>query len=311
MPDVNDAITKASAEASAEYEKTVTEPAKTEPVKVEPAQTEPAKEEPVKAADASASDKTETNPLNLTAEDLEAIEADPLLRKAYKTVLRGFTAKTTTLAAERKAIEEDRKVVEWFRADPDNALKTMARMRGFDLGEPKSDTAKAVDAVQDTMVKAFGPEGAVALRPVFEQIVDHIVSQKIEPQRQEVEQLKEVAVEAGIENTVQAFIAELHSADEDYDEDIQQEMADLANKVRKADDVSIKDHLRLLYNSVMHTRTAKSRVSGDLQRLKDARKKSEPVQGTRPAAPTERRITADMSLNDKVALAVELAQQER
>ena len=75
-----------------------------------------------------------------------------------------------------------------------------------------------------------------------------------------------------------------------------------------ADDVPLKDHLRTLYNSVMHTRSQKSRVSADLARLKAARTKSEPTHGTRPAGPVERKITSDMSLNEKVRLAVELAQ---
>ena len=314
MPDLNDKIATASAAASEEYEKANTPEVKAEPTpepKVEP-KAEPAAEPAAEAKpDVKAEAKTEENPLNLTKEDLEAIEADPLLRKAYKTVLRGFTSKTTELAKERKQHEEDLNLLQWFRNDPDNALKALARARGFDLGPPKGEAAKVVDKIQEKMDKTFGPEGAKALRPIFEDLVQTMVDERIKPAAERVDQLEHIATETGVENVVQTFIAELATGDEEYNEEIQSEMAKLAVRLRKANDVPLKDHLRSLYNSVMHEREQKSRVSADLKRLQEARKKTEPIAGVRPTSPVERKMTADMTLNEKVALAVEMARNRQ
>ena len=314
MADISEAIKSASEAASKEYsELQAAEPAETKTEATPAAESEPAAAAtPEPAETKEAPPKDDENLLNLSKDDLEEIEKDPLLRKAYKTMVRGMNEKARALAADRQKNAEDLQLLNWFRADPDNALRTMARIRGLDMGTaPQGAQAPVVDKVTKDMEAAIGPQMTAVLKPVIEGIVKAVVDTEVKPAKAELEQIRQATTEAGIEQVLQTFVAELHENDEDFDESVNDEMAELANKTRKADGVPLKDHLRFLYNSVMYNRAQKQALSTEISRIREAKKKGgEPVNTVRPAGPSEKGLKDFTRLEDKIAFAVELARRE-
>src|SRR3990172_229442 len=73
----------------------------------------------------------------LSAVELDLVNKSPELRKAYRSMVKGFTAKTTALAETRKSLEEKAKIADWIQSDPDAAVETLARMRGKTLAQAK------------------------------------------------------------------------------------------------------------------------------------------------------------------------------
>ena len=142
---IADAASSAAAEVGVVEEKSETEavPVKEETVPVEdkPVEDKPAKERGSdgkfvsKAAEPKEESEEEEEPLGLTADDLAAINADAKLLKAYKSMQRGLTKKTTGLAETRKSLETRAAIADWIQNDPDAAIRAIAAARGVKLAE--------------------------------------------------------------------------------------------------------------------------------------------------------------------------------
>lgn len=273
-----------------------------------PAEAPAAEPEPVEP-------EPETDPLEvLSREDLDRINGDPLMRKMYKTVLRGFHSKSEKFAAEKGQLAERLQIVDWIQSDPENAIRTLARAKGINLAEPaKSEAQTAVDDVEKLAIAQFGPEGADTiklLRPIIEKVAEQLVEQRIAPDRQQLEALRQAAASNAIAGALKAFGAERQTAEEPWDDSIQAEMHSIMQRVKPGENVDIKDYLAVLYNNAVAERDRKTRVKANIDRLKKASTKTETPSNMRPAPVQPRSVTADMSDKDAIALAVELAQAD-
>src|SRR3990172_1569823 len=176
MPDISDDIKNAVASAHEEVtgEKigsgaavvdNTDATAEAVPVKAEADKDEAEPAKPAKEAKPEPEEGEEG--FRLSADELEAIDADPKLKKAYKSMLRDYRKKTTTVAEERRAIADKTRIVELMASDPDGAVRALASLRGLKLVEPEdkaAPTKSEVDAAFDQLTELVGSEGAKALR---------------------------------------------------------------------------------------------------------------------------------------------------
>jgi len=327
-----DAIGDAIAEATAEVEGT-TVPEETavpqkeeQPVETEQeAKSETKTEEAATATEEKPEEKTEEtteeeNELNLSADDLKLINDDPKLLKAYKSMQRGLTQKTTGLADTRKQHEENTKMIEYIRANPDAAVEEMARTRGYiitkksgedaakaDVAEATSDT---IDALMEKYSKDLGPESAKLLLPMMKEVAQTIATQAINPIAQQQQFLDRSAKERGISAAVHEFGAAVKEQGEDWSEDIQTQMSEMMDRVVPGEQTNIQDYLGTLYDAVTAKTARATAVKTQLTRLRKAKDEAEPTHAVRPAPKTAETITSDMSERDAIAMATRQAEEE-
>jgi len=311
--ELNDAIASAVSETKAEVEGTgatvVPDKVETAPAESEVAATEPAKEEaPVKETKPVAEPEES---FSLSAAQLEKINKDPELRTLYRGMVKGFTAKTTALAETRKSLEEKAKVADWIQSDPDAAVETLARMRGKTFAQAKNEAAdKVTDGLESKWAETVGPEAAKLLRPLFEETAKQMLQSVVDPIRQQTEELQRAAAERGIAASVQGFGASRVEAGEEWDDEIQTEMAELMNRVSPGDETPIDDYLSTVYDAVQASRNRKRGVKTQLDRLRKAQADTEPTTTSRPAPRSSDSVTVDMDDRTAIAMATKLAQQE-
>jgi len=309
--DLNDAIASAVTDTKTEVESTGATVVPDEGKAAEPAveaAAEPAKaEESVVKETKSAPEPEES--FNLSAADLEQINKDPQLRKAYRSMVKGFTAKTTALADTRKSLEEKAKVADWIQSDPDAAVETLARMRGKTFTAAKSEaTDKVTDGLEAKWAETVGPEAAKLLRPLFEETARKMLQDVVTPIQQQTEELQRAAAERGIAASVREFGAGRTEAGEEWDQEVQDEMALVMNRVSPGDDTPIGDYLSTVYDAVQADRNRKRGVKTQLDRLRKAQADTEPTTTSRPSPSNQASITSDMDDNTAIALAVKQAQ---
>jgi len=301
--ELNAAIASASADAAKEVEtgEPVAEPVAEPEVKADAAEPETKPEPEPKA-------EPEEEPLNLSAADLELINKSPELQKAYKSMQRGLTKKTQALAESRKNLEERAKVADWIQSDPDAAVETLARMRGKTFAQAKADAVdKVVDGLEAEWIQKVGPGATAVLRPLFENTARELFKNVVEPLKQQTEFLSRAAAERGIAASVAQFGAERAEAGEEWNEEIQAEMAKVMAKVEPGDEANIQEYLGTLYDAVSARRNRARGVKTQLDRLKAAQRDTEPTTTTRPSPKAEERITDDMNDNTAIAMAVKQA----
>lgn len=252
-----------------------------------------------------------------TAAELDIINKNPELQKVYRSMQRGLTKKSQGLAAEKKAQTEKLQFAEWFQKDPVSAAKAVAATVGLSVQETKqADTEKEiVDDLTTKWTETVGKDAAALLRPLFEETAAALFEKVVAPYKQTTEGLARAASERGIAATVREFGAEMVQQDLEWDDDIQSEMAKLSNRIEPATDedgnrVSMPEYLETLYDATMAKRNRVRTAKGNLERLKRIRNEAEPVVPAK-TPPTQRQsVTADMSVNDAIALAVQLSQRE-
>lgn len=254
-----------------------------------------------------------------SSDEIAAIEADPKLQKVYKSMQRGFTKKRQEDSARLKEFEEKAKVADWVQSNPAAAAKILAEHTGMTLSEAKKEIKDAEDKVLDELEsrweKTVGKEAAALLRPLFQDEVKSLVAQIVAPVQETTEQLAHAAAERGIAASVREFGAGLVEQGLDWDDEIQQEMADLSRRVEPAEDengkrVPMSDYLETLYNAVVAKRTRSDRSRANLDRLRRIKAEAEPVGGIRPAPANEETVTANMNDNEAIAIAVKAAQRQ-
>ena len=312
--DLNAAISSAVTEAHTEVtgEAPVIKDAPTpEPEKTpeKPAEVKPSVE--VKPEPEAKPEPDEDEVFTPTAEELAIIDKNPELKKVYRSMQKGLTQKTQKLAEIRKQNEEKTKLADWIQGDPDNAVRAIAASRGITLTEAKVEAeTKVVDALETQWTDTVGAEAAALLRPLFEQTAKAMLEQTIGPLKQQTEELQKAAAVRGIAASTREFGASVVERGEEWDEDIQKEMAELSETVQPGDETLINDYLATLYDTVSARRMRTKNARANLERLRRVRNEQEPTSSVRPVPKGAERVTVDMSEKDAVALASRLAMDE-
>lgn len=318
MSDINSAISAAVGEARTESGASEPEPVvapASEPAATEPAATEPAATEP--AATTAKIEPDEEEFYNPTAEELAVIENSPELKKAYRALRKGFTTKTTELAAQRKELGERAELAAWIQMNPEKAARRLAELSGLSISEARAEVKEAKEAagaVTDELTamwnKGVGDEATPILRPVIEATAQAVIERVLGPLRAQTEELVTAAQRRGIASTISEFGAGVVQRGEEWSPEIQAEMAKLTTTTTAADGATIEDYLSTLYDTTMMRRSRSQTSRANLARLRRIRDDAEPVVPARPTAKTEERITADMNDRDAVALAVRQATKQ-
>ena len=269
--------------------------------------------EPVAPVKAAAEPEPEDEGFfNPTAEELAAIEANPELQKVYKAMQRGLTKKSTELKQTRKTLEERAKVADWIEQDPEAVARIIAETRGLKLS--KADVAEvkteAVDTIEKEWAEKVGPEAAKLLRPLIEKTVSGVLRQEVEPMKAQLAEVNRAAQERGIAAAVQGFESTIKNEGEDWDDDIQAEMAARIGRLEPGKDVTIDQYLRDIYDGVLTQRLRLAKAQGARDRLRRIREEQEPVTATHTPPAEKKRVTIDMKDKDAIALAVQQARQE-
>lgn len=331
MTDINADVTAAIESAKADEAGGSTTPEVEEKVEETPASTTPEGKGDEGGKGKSAADEEEEF-FNPTAEELDEIQKSPALQKVYKSMQRGFTKRTTELKSLRTEAQEALKVAEFIQANPLQAARNLAKATGLTIAEAKEVVADAsggkqttagqikavAEGLEERWSKTVSPEAAKVLRPLFEETAKTIVEQMVGPLVQRIDQaaertdsLENAAATRSIGAAVKGFGATVIEAGNEWDDDIQGEMAELMNKVQPAENTSIEDFLESLYTQVMYNRSKATTQRQRLERLKRIKATSEPTSTARAGeARGKKEITADMSDKDAIALAVQAATEE-
>jgi hypothetical protein len=314
MPDdLSAAITSAVADATSEVTPDSTpepdKPASTTEAAPEPT-TADAKPSPAPAAEPAEPDEEEF--FSPTAEELAAIEADPRLKKVYLSMRRGFTKKTTEIAAERKRLAQEHDVAEWIRNDPEAAIRSIATATGVSLGQAREIAAEAVEAdpVSKLWIDGVGTDAASILRPIIEQTIDARIGPKVRPLEEATQAANQAAMERGIAASIREFGASVTERGEEWDDDLQQDMAQIANSVNPGPQTTFPEFISAVYDAAVARRMRTKSARSNLERLRRARTEAEPTNVARPSPKSEETITNDMSDNDAVAIAVRQASRQ-
>jgi hypothetical protein len=314
--DLDEAIANVTEESIKEADAVATPDPKPEPTPEPPKEdAAPPKEEPTPEPEKKVEpEPPEEEDLELSAEQLEAINADPKLRAVYKSVQRGLTKKAQTLAEKTKALDEKAKLADWIEENPDKALEIMAEKRGRRLAptEDQDKKAEVVDELMGEWTKAFNgnEEAAKTFYPLLRRTIESAYEKQAEPllaaQAKQAAENDQRTVAANISQ----FATSIKEKGQPYDDDIAVEMANSMQTLQPAKDIDFQDYLQSLYNDAMYRRVQATNTKAALERLRKAESDTEPVSTTRPAEPGKLAITTDMSENDAIAAAVALAEQE-
>lgn len=248
--------------------------------------------------------------INPTAEDLAAIEASPQLQRVYKSMQRGLTKKSQELAAARKTLQQESEVVNWIRNDPEAAIRSIARATGVTLEEAQAQVEEKLgDDLEAKWAKTVGPEAAQLLRPLIEETIKSVMGPELQPLKTTTEMAHRAAVERGISASVREFGAQMAERGEEWDDDIQADMARIADTLEPGKDTTLPDYISNLYDAAIARRMRTKSARATRDRLLRVRAEAEPNATVRPAPKSDEKITLDMSDKDAVAIAVRQAKQ--
>jgi hypothetical protein len=312
---VSSAVADATKEATAAAENESQDVGSGQEVAPEPdAKGEEGSAEPAKAAPAE-----EEESFGATAEELERVQNSPELLKIYKSLQRGFTKKTTAIAEVRKQLEQKAQVADWIQADPDNAIKALAQARGITIAEAKAEVKENKEAVTDELesewAKAVGPDVAKILRPLIEKtagkLSEQMLAKQIAPLQNGLGTLFESATDRGLNAAIREFGATVSERGEDWDDDVQAEMAQVMGRVAPGLDengqpIPVDEYLDQVHSIVMARRERTAGLKSEIARLKKAQA-SEPRSTVSVPDKPEDRITSEMSDDQAIALAVKQA----
>jgi len=315
---LSEAVSEATAEATEEANEIYG-------VKEEPAveaETPEAEPEAEPAAEAEAAEEQEDDPLaeHLTAQDLEAINSNPELQKAYKSMQRGLTKKATELSTRSKDLETKAGVADWVQNNPRKALEILAASEGIKL--PDAIEAKAEEtAISDTVAtvmakweKQLGPEAANILGPLVretaETIATNLVRQQLGPIQQKFESRERESGINTLRTAVSRFGAAVQERGDEWNDAIVQEMADEMNVVSPAEGTNTEQFLDSIYDRVLMRRSRANAKRTQLKRLRAAKTSAEPTTTVRPSTEEDEEITDEMSDRDAIRIAVRRAQSE-
>jgi len=252
-----------------------------------------------------------------SAEELEAIDKNPELKKVYRSMVKGFTAKTTELAEKRKEAEAAMNAVNAIKENPVAAIRAMAAAANIKLAEEPAPTAPTtttektvIQKLQESLEAKIGKEAADVLAPVLLEAVGVITGEELGPVKLAIEQQRKVAEAQSLRTSISEFGSSVVEDGGEWDEDVEREMATLVNKVVPREGVTLPEYLEVLYNNVQTIRNKMKTTEREVTRIKTAAQRAEPVRAVRTTAPAPRQITPGMDLKEATALAVAAARAE-
>jgi hypothetical protein len=265
----------------------------------------------------------DNNPLNLTHEDLEVIDKNPLLKKGYKGMVRALNKRFGEHAEVVKAHQADLDTIAKLRSNPIVGIQALAQAAGVKItigdggapaGQPPATpatpaagqptgTTPAVNAAlaeaKAKFAKSLSPEGAELLFPIIEQAVRAIVGEEITPVKSDLQRVtasnergEKAAVTSALSTALNDYGRLVEGRGEDWSDEIAGEMAKLVSRIRPTppregeSPMTLPEYLDILYNTAVAERNRTAAKTRSLERLRGARDAgAEPVRGTRPAAP--------------------------
>jgi hypothetical protein len=276
---------------------------KTEAVEQEAAPAEEPTPEPEKPEEAD---------LSLSAEQLDAINKDENLRAAYKSMQRGLTKKSQEFADERKAHADKIALANFLEKDPEAALQILAEKAGRKLAptEPETTREEAVDTLLSEWTEAFqgNEEAAKQFYPLLKKTIESMYDTKIQPVVQNQEAIQAEAAQRAIATEINKFGSEVVAKGQQFDTVIQNEMSEMMTNLQPSEGVPLPQYLDSLYSAVMFKRFQASNTKAALQRLRAAETETEPTSVTRTTPTTPKGISSDMTEDEAIAAAVELAE---
>lgn len=251
---------------------------------------------------------------NATAEELEAIKADPRLSKIYKSMLRDYKGKTTSVADRQRELEareaelreqeeetqQARELFDSIRDDPEKAIRDLAERRGMTVAA----ASKAVAAVEtdQELIQLFGDDAA-AVQPVFNSVVDKRVREALKPVVGWIQQEAERQGKAQVRTDIEAFRTELKEAGEDITPEIEAEMQELTKQIDPAPGLSHKDYIRLLYRAAAGAKSRQKVVKEVTDRQARALRERVPEEVPTGGVGPGTGITSDMNLRQALKVA--------
>jgi len=197
---------------------------------------------------------------NATAEELEAIKADPRLSKVHASMLRDYKAKTTEVATRAKALEESeatvaqerdmlknaRALYDGIRDNPKGVIKAIAERNGLTLKEAEA----VVDDIDPELSEMFGDE-AGAVKPLFDKAVEKrakaVVDAALGPVLKHINDRAVETMKQDIASDLKAFGSELKEQNLPINKDIEVGMVKFSKQLEQAEGVSTREYVRMLY----------------------------------------------------------------
>lgn len=269
--------------------------------------------------------------LNLTNEDLAEIEKNPIMKRAYKTMLRGLNKAQQSLAEQRKANESDLGIIATLRKDPTAGLRALAATMGVPVtigdgtaAQPAASTAAAAQApktpqqiAEEELLKAFPKEGAAVLGPIFTRIAEAIATEQLKPvlaKLAEGERIlmgqRQVTMQSQLNSQLATYGRSVEARGDDWTDEIQVEMSKLVGRVRPGthedgSPLTIPEYLDVLYHHATAARSHAAAKARQLERLRAAVDSAEPAPvRTSPTSLLDQKITAELDDDAATALAV-------
>jgi hypothetical protein len=258
-------------------------------------------------------EEPEDHDLGLTADQLDKLRETPEGLALYKSVQRGLTKKATDFAERRKELEQKAEIAEYLQKYPEKAFEQLAEKLGRRTAP--SEQEEKVEAAVDEHLKKWTEllgeeEKAKVFWPALKDDIIAIAKELVAPLTQQQEEVQQKAIEREHAAGVAQFEARVKERGDDYGPEIEQKMADKMKIMQPAEGVSLQDYLDTLYDSVAMDATRVATKKAALARLRKAEKKDEPTAATRAAKTESATITADMSEDDAIDLAIMQAEKE-
>lgn len=261
---------------------------------------------------------------NATAEEIEAIRADPRLNKVYNSLIRGFKEKTTEVAGQRKKLEDERaefeqsrtdhnravQLFDMLRDDPEGTIRAMAQRQGLTIQEAK----QAVAAVETDaeLVKLFGDD-AEKIAPVLNSYIDKRSDARTREALKTVvgivEQIQEKEMQREVDTDLRQFASELKAAGEEMTPEIEKEMNRLMKQIDPATDpetgkqITAVQFLHYLYR-IASAGQSRAKVAKEVvTRMAKAVKETVPAEIPSTSAIPASSITPEMNLRQSISAA--------
>lgn len=200
----------------------------------------------------------------LTPQEYEALKNNPdALRHALN---RNYTQKMQELAPWRNFRDA-------YNRDARAAVTTLARQLGIPIAEdPQSTAAKAstVDARSEILAKveaAFGPEGAQALLPLLNNLVEHATL----PARQTIQQLQEQTAM----NEVRTSLDTMTKLHPDWKQ-FEAKMTEIGQQIQPAQGFEPVAYLETLYHLAKRDQDVADKAKAIVDRTNNSVRASEP-----------------------------------
>lgn len=233
----------------------------------------------------------------LTRSEIEALRNDPVaLQKALQ---RAFTQKTQNLAPYARLIQE-------LNRDARGTVIALAKQFGVPIAETAAESAvrtgqqnaqSARDTIMANLEAAFGPEGAQALMPVL----NHLVEQSVTPIRQQLEQTQAMSVTSEIQSTLDRF-TEKHPDWKKYEPKMYE--IGKAFQLDPASGVSADSYMEYLFRLAKSEQDVSNEAAALLKRQQASASASEPRSRSTSAAAVSAPPKGPVGLRESIQLAM-------